>query len=219
MNHKIFITGGSGYIGSALIPQLIKRGHEIRALVRSQSLYKIPTGWGIVSGDVLDNKTYEDKIFPSDTFVHLVGVSHPNPFKKELFVKVDLKSLEQTLDAAISSNIKHFVYLSVAHPAPIMKSYIEVRKKCETLIYQSGLSATIIRPWYVLGPGHYWAYLLIPFYKIFQNIPITRDTARRLGLVTLFELIKPIIYAIDNPPAISVRVIEVPQILNGYFKL
>ena len=110
MNHKIFITGGSGYIGSALIPQLIKRGHEIRALVRSQSLYKIPTGWGIVSGDVLDNKTYEDKIFPSDTFVHLVGVSHPNPFKKELFLKVDLKSLEQTLDAAISSNIKHFVY-------------------------------------------------------------------------------------------------------------
>jgi uncharacterized protein YbjT (DUF2867 family) len=167
---------------------------------------------------VLENNAYKDIIYPCDSLLHLVEASHPNPFKKELFVKVDLKSLEQTLDAAISNNIKHFIYLSVAHPAPIMKSYIEIRKKCEDLICQSGLSATIIRPWYVLGPGHYWAYLLIPFYKIFQNIPATKETANRLGLVKLMQLTKTIIHAIENPPANLVRVIEVPQILSGYFK-
>ena len=216
MNHKIFITGGSGYIGGAVIPQLIKRGHEIRALVRPQSISKIPSGCEVIKGNVLENNSYKDKIFPCDSLLHLVGASHPNPFKKELFVKVDLKSLEQTLDAAVSNDIKHFIYLSVAHPAPIMKSYIEIRKKCEDLICQSGLSATIIRPWYVLGPGHYWAYLLIPFYKIFQNIPGTKETANRLGLVKLRQLTKSIIICIEKPPLNSVRIIEVPDIQKEF---
>jgi len=66
----------------------------------------------------------------------------------------------------VASDIKHFVYVSIARPAPVMKEYIQVRKECEEIITGSGLNASIIRPWYVLGPGHRWPYLLIPFYKI-----------------------------------------------------
>jgi uncharacterized protein YbjT (DUF2867 family) len=216
MKHNVFITGGSGYVGSAVIPQLINRGHAVRTLVRSESLSKLSSNCEVIFGNVLDNKTYKDKIFPSDIVLHLVGVSHPNPFKKDLFNKIDLKSVEQTIEAAISSGTQHFIYLSVAHPAPIMKSYIEIRKKCEVIICESGLSATIIRPWYVLGPGHFWPYLLIPFYKIFRHIASTKETANRLGLVTLTQLTKSIIHAIESPPINSVRLIEVPEIQKRY---
>ena len=61
-----------------------------------------------------------------------------------------------------SAGVQHFVYISVAHPAPMMKAYIEVRSQCEAMIRQSGMNATILRPWYVLGPGHRWPYLLLP---------------------------------------------------------
>lgn len=215
MKHNVFIVGGSGYIGSSVIPHLLTHEHEVHALIRSQSFLKISLDCGFILGDVLDNKTYKNKIINSDTLLHLVGVPHPNPFKKDLFLKVDLKSVEQTLEAAIATGIKHFVYLSVAHPAPVMKNYIEVRKKCEALIYQSGLRSTIIRPWYVVGTKHYWPYLLIPFYKIFQNIESTKETASRLGLVTLPQLTKTIIQAIEKPPTNSVRIVEVQEIQNG----
>ena len=79
--------------------------------------------------------------------------------------------------------------VSVAHPAPAMKAYIEVRTRCEELIRTSGLHATILRPWYVLGPGHYWPYLLKPFYWMARQIPASRAGAKRLGLVTLTQMI------------------------------
>jgi len=56
----------------------------------------------------------------------------------------------------------------------MMKAYIEVRTQCEAMIRQSGMDATILRPWYVLGPGHRWPYFLIPIYKLMELLPATR---------------------------------------------
>ena len=69
-----------------------------------------------------------------------------------------------------------------------MKSYVAVRAECEAALVSSGLKSTILRPWYVLGPGHRWPHLLLPFYWLLEKIPRTREGARRLGLVTLDQL-------------------------------
>lgn len=123
----VFITGGTGYLGQRLVPKLMERGCRVRALARESSLKKLPTGCEAIIGDALNNKTYRDKIRPADTFVHLVGVSHPNPSKADLFRKVDLASVQQAVEAARAAQVKHFVYVSVAQPAPIMKAYVQVR--------------------------------------------------------------------------------------------
>lgn len=73
----VFITGGTGYIGSRLIPRLLQRGHAVRALVRSGSEKKLPPGSAAVSGNALDSSSDSDKVTPADTFVQLVGVAHP----------------------------------------------------------------------------------------------------------------------------------------------
>ncbi len=78
-----------------------------------------------------------------------MGAAHPSPAKAQQFREIDLKSCPESLAAALANNVKHFVYVSVAHPAPTMKAYIEVRTRCEELIRTSGLHATILRPWYV----------------------------------------------------------------------
>ncbi|MGC4097629.1 MAG: hypothetical protein QM706_10970 [Nitrospira sp.] len=70
------------------------------------------------------------------------------------FRAIDLISGLAAIDAAKHIGVDHFVYVSVAHPAPIMKEYIAVRSECEAALLISGLSATILRPWYILGPGH-----------------------------------------------------------------
>ena len=60
----------------------------------------------------------------------------------------------------------------------------------EELIRAAGFSsATILRPWYVLGPEHRWPYALLPVYRLMELIPSTRETALRLGLVTHGEMV------------------------------
>ena len=210
-SRNVFITGGTGYIGQRLIPELLKRGHTLRALVRRGSEAKLPAGAQAVIGDPLNRETFADQISPADTFVQLVGVPHPSPAKAAQFRAIDLVSIQQSVPAAVAAGIEHFVYVSVAHPAPMMKDYIEVRAEGERLIKESGLRATILRPWYVLGPDHRWPYLLMPAYKLFEMLPATRESARRLGLVTLRQMIGALVNAVERPSD-NHHVVEVPEI-------
>ena len=212
--HSVFITGGTGYMGSRLIPRLLERGHEVRALVRSGSEKKLPPGCVPVLGNALDGDSYVHKIAPADTFVQLVGVAHPSPAKAAKFRKVDLVSGLGAVAAAKAAAIRHFVYLSVAHPAPATKAYIALRAECEAAIEAAGLHATILRPWYVLGPGHWWPYLLIPMYKLAELLPQTRGGAQRLGLVTLEQMVTALLAAVENPVN-GIKLVSVPEIRSA----
>jgi len=211
---SVFITGGTGYMGQRLIPRLLERGHNVRALVRSGSEVRLPKGCTPVFGNALDSTTYASQIAPADTFVQLVGVAHPSPAKAAQFRQIDLPSGVGAVHAAKSAGIRHFIYLSVAHPAPMMHAYIAVRTECEAAIEAAGLNASILRPWYVLGPGHRWPYLLIPIYRVAEWIPPTRKGALRLELVTLEQMIRALILAVETP-ASGRKLMGVPEIRSA----
>jgi uncharacterized protein YbjT (DUF2867 family) len=193
---------------------LLSRGHRVTALVRPHSQGKLPSGCEAVSGNALDGSSYRERIKPATTFVQLVGVSHPSPAKAAEFRSIDLVAGREAVAAAVSAHIQHFIYVSVAHPAPMMKAYIEARAECEALIQQSSLNATILRPWYVLGPGHRWPYVLVPAYWLLERISSAREAARRLGLVTLEQMLQALTDAVDSPST-GVRVLGVPEIRAG----
>jgi uncharacterized protein YbjT (DUF2867 family) len=146
------------------------------------------------------------------TVVHLVGTPHPGPAKAAEFISVDLASIRATTQAALTAGAKHIVYVSVAHPAPVMHAYIAARTQGEDLVRATGIPATILRPWYVLGPGHYWPYVLVPVYALLRLFPATRASAARLGLVTRKAIVAALLRAVAAPPADGMRIIEVPAI-------
>jgi uncharacterized protein YbjT (DUF2867 family) len=208
---NVFITGGTGYMGGRLIPLLVKRGHQVKALVREGSETKLPVGASGVIGDALELNSYTADVHGSDTFVHLIGTPHPSPAKAKQFNDVDLVSAQVAINAARDAGVRHFVYLSVAQPAPVMQAFIEVRMKGEAMIRESGIPATFLRPWYVLGPGHWWPYAILPAYWILERLPKTKETARRLGLITIDQMVSALLWAVENPPA-EIQILEVPQI-------
>lgn len=207
----VFIAGATGYMGQKLIPRLLERGHTVRALACPGSEKKLPRGCVPVIGNALDSSSYEYQIAPADTFVQLVGVAHPSPAKAAEFHRIDLPAGLGAVQAATTAGIRHFIYVSVAHPAPMMKEYIAVRVECEQAIAAAGLNATILRPWYVLGPGHRWPYLLVPMYKLAELLPATREGAHRLGLVTLDQMIHALTTAVETPVH-GQRVLSVSEI-------
>jgi uncharacterized protein YbjT (DUF2867 family) len=92
-----------------------------------------------------------------------------------------------------------------------MREYIAARAEAEEFIRASGLKATILRPWYVLGPGRIWPVALLPAYWIFGLLPAARESARRLGLVTRRQMIDAMVQSVEHP-AKGIRILEVPQI-------
>lgn len=207
----ICVTGATGYIGSRLIPLLTRRGHEVRAIVRPGSENKIPDGVAAIVADPLTMDSYTESIRGCDTFIHLIGVPHPSPAKAAEFRAIDLPSVQVAAKAGSDANITHFIYLSVAHPAPMMEEFIAVRAQGEALLRAAGMKATFVRPWYVLGPGHWWPYALLPFYWIAELLPPTRESAQRLGLISISQMLNALLWVVDHPPD-DVRILDVPQI-------
>ena len=213
---EILVTGGTGYVGHQLIATLIAHGHRIRALARRSSIERVPAGASAVVGDALNAESVAAAVRPGDTIVHLVGTPHPSPAKAKEFQQVDLPSIRATVAAAQRVKVSHLVYVSVAQPAPVMRAYLEVRAAGEAMIRGAKLPATILRPWYILGPGHWWPIALVPIYKVAELLPSTRESAQRLGLVTIKQMVQALVSAVENPPAPgTVRIVDVPGIRRG----
>lgn len=208
----IFITGGTGYMGKGLIHLLLGKGYSVKALVRNGSEAKLPAGTTAVVADAFDAKTFEDEIPKNSIFVQLLGVPHPGPKKKDLFKTIDLASARASAIAAKHAGATHFVYVSVAQtPTKIMQDYQQCRAAGEEAIISAGLSSTFIRPWYVIGPKHYWPLFLQPLFKILEAIPSTSQKAKALRLVYLPQMLKALLYAIENPVQ-GIRILEIADI-------
>jgi len=208
----VLVTGGTGYLGRALVEALIARGHSVRVLSRPESATRVPEGAEAVIGDALSAESVRAALRPGDTVVHLVGTPHPGPSKAAEFERVDLASIKATVAAARVAGILHLVYVSVAQPAPVMKAYVAARVAGEATIAAAGLRATVLRPWYVLGPGHRWPLLLMPFYAIASLLPGLRVGARRLGLVTLDQMVRALVRAVELPAPKGISIVDVPMI-------
>ena len=209
----VFITGGTGYVGRRLAEALVARGHRVRVLARPASLSRVPAGVGAVVGDALDANSYVSALRPGETLVHLVGTPHPSPSKASEFQRVDLPSIAGAVSAGSSANVGHLVYVSVAHPAPVMEAYIAVRIAGERAIAAAGLTATVLRPWYILGPGHWWPVVLKPVYGLLRVFPRARAGAQRLGLVTIAQMVRALVCAVEDPPTPgTMRILDVPAI-------
>jgi len=209
----ILVTGGTGYIGQNLIPLLLTRGHRVRVLARVESEKRVPAGAEPVIGDALSEDSVAAALRPGDTLIHLVGTPHPSPSKAEQFQKIDLVSIRASVSAARRIKPAQLVYVSVAQPAPILQAYLWVRALGESMIREAGLTATIVRPWYVLGPGRRWPKLIVPLYKLAELFPATRATAERLELVTIEQFVNAMVSAAENPPpGGQQRIVDVPAI-------
>ena len=202
-------------MGKRLIRQLLTRNHRVIALIRKGSESKLPKGAAAVTANAFDAQSFEHAVPTNCVFVQLLGVPHPNPKKAPLFDLIDLNSVKQSALAAKHAGVSHFIYVSVSmEPSSLLHAYQHTRKQGEEVCRNAGLNCTFIRPWYVLGPGHWWPVLLLPLYFIARLIPSLKHKAKAFDLVTIHQMIKTLINTVEAQPE-SLKIINIQEIKSA----
>ncbi|MFL5011172.1 SDR family oxidoreductase [Rhizobium sp.] len=136
----ILVTGATGNVGRQVVEHLVKRGANVRALVRDPSKADFPAGVSVVQGEFLDVDSLRNAMSGVSTLFLLSAVV-PDEFTQALIA----------LNVARSAGIERIVYLSVIHA----DLYVNVphfagKFGVERMIEQMGLKATILRPAYFI---------------------------------------------------------------------
>ncbi|WP_434136764.1 NmrA/HSCARG family protein (plasmid) [Pseudomonas luteola] len=136
----ILVTGATGRVGSQVIQQLLKRGANVRALVRDPFNATFPAEVDVVQGEMLDIDSLRSAFDGVSTFFLLNAVA-PDEFTQALLA----------LNIAREAGVERVVYLSVLHADRFVNvPHFAVKSGAERMIMQMGFSATILRPAYFI---------------------------------------------------------------------
>ena len=151
----IFVTGGTGFIGQALIRHLVEAGHRVRMLIRpSHQTPKLPVGIPveIAVTSIQDENGLRAAMAGVDTVYHLAGVERRGV--SENLLAIDIRGTRAVLEAAVGAGAKRFFFTSHlgadrASAFPVLKT----KAISEEYIRRSGLDFTIMRTAIVFGPN------------------------------------------------------------------
>lgn len=136
----ILVTGATGNVGRNVIEQLVKRGADVRALVRDPSKAGFPAGVEVVKGDLLDVDSLRAAFSGVSTLFLLNGV-----------VADEYTQALVALAVAREAGIERIVYLSVIHSDVYVNvPHFAGKFGVERMIEQMGMKATILRPAYFM---------------------------------------------------------------------
>lgn len=149
---RIFVTGGSGFVGKAIIDELLRRGFSVSALMRHAVPARIEK-IHVVQGDLSDPDTLESVIRGCVAVIHLVGIIRENPRKGITFESVHCDGTQAVVDATIRAGVKRYVHMSaLGTRADAVSRYHQTKYFAEQYVQQSGLDWTILRPSLIHGP-------------------------------------------------------------------
>lgn len=152
MLKRIFVTGGTGFVGSAVIRELLARNFEVSALVNHRDL---PFGGRVkaIRGDLFDSAALEGALAGCDGVIHLIGIIMEKPAKGITFEHIHVDGTMSIVDAARRAGVRRYIHMSALGTRPNAASqYHQTKYKAEEYVRQSGLDWTIFRPSMIHGP-------------------------------------------------------------------
>jgi uncharacterized protein YbjT (DUF2867 family) len=136
----ILVTGATGRVGRQVVEQLVKRGADVRVLVRDPAKADFPAGVDVAKGEMLDIDALR-AAFAGVSSLFLLNAVAGDEFTQALIA----------LNVAREAGVERVVYLSVIHADRFVNvPHFAVKFGAERMIQQMGFSATILRPTYFI---------------------------------------------------------------------
>jgi NADH dehydrogenase len=147
--NRIFVTGGTSFLGLRVVAALIEQGADVTVLVRPENEDKLGAlrrHVRLVSGNVWDRASLKGRSRGHGAVVHLVGSIHAQPERGLTFQQLNLVSARNAISMAVSDGVPYFVLLSaVAKPLGVSSEYIYSKREAEDYLRGSGLTWAIVR--------------------------------------------------------------------------
>ncbi|HVS99347.1 MAG TPA: NAD-dependent epimerase/dehydratase family protein [Solirubrobacterales bacterium] len=173
---KVFVTGGTGFIGGALVRQLRARGDDVVALVRTPAKGAAleELGCTLVAGDLGDERAIRAGIEGCDAVIHAAAIYEVGipASEREAMREANVGGTERVLGAALEAKIAKVVYVSTVgifgntagqivdegyqHQGEFLSEYEKTKWEAHQVAKRSideGLPCVIVQPGGVYGPG------------------------------------------------------------------
>ena len=202
----ILITGGTGFIGRALVRHLFDAGYSVRTLLRpsprTPRLPKsVPVEVAVVGlGDV---RGLRAALRDVETVIHLAGTEHQG--RNANLMGTDIQGTQNLAQAAKQAGVERFIYLSHigadrASAFPVLKA----KGIAEEHIRKSGVPHTIVRSSIVYGPeDHFTTKIASLLRRALVFFPMPGDGQTRIQPLWVEDLVTCLLWAMENPETIN----------------
>jgi UDP-glucose 4-epimerase len=112
---SVLVTGANGFLGSALVNDLLESGYNVRALVRNPALPSYRKAVEVIAGDIRDPQCTKQASAGCDTIVHLAGQAHAlddDHVSDQDYQSINVDGTKHLLDGAVASNVRQFIFAS-----------------------------------------------------------------------------------------------------------
>jgi len=150
---RVALFGGTGFVGSYIIDQLVESGHLPRILVRSNSHNKIisPDRCEIVEGNIANTDDIMNALEKADAVIYTIGIIREFPRQGITYEKLHFESAVKCMDAAAEKGIKRFILMSANGVCPDGTGYQKTKWMSEQYLKNTSLNWTIFRPSLIFG--------------------------------------------------------------------
>jgi nucleoside-diphosphate-sugar epimerase len=219
---RVLVTGASGFIGGVLCEELLKRGHEVIALVRRAG--SEPPGTRAVVGDLGDGGRLArvlDEERPG-WVMHLAAEIASQRSERKLR-EVNVQGTERLLAACLAvaghdpaagprvvfcstvvTGDAKGALLTEQEPLPVETPYGRSKQEGERLLFQAGLPSVVIRPSHVYGPGGWYANELVAQLRRPGRFAVIGSGENLWDVVHVSDVVEALILAAESAPAGSI---------------
>ena len=203
---KVFVTGGTGFVGNEVIRQLVAAKHVVRALVRegSEDKLAVEANVEVVFGDATDPDSLNATMAGCDAVIHLVGIIREFPRRGITFEKLHVDATGNILQAAAKQGVRRYLHMSAnGTRANGQTGYHRSKWQAEELVRDSGLDWTIFRPSLIFGPGSEFVDMLAEMIRRLPLVPVLGNGRYRMQPVAVAQVAASFVKALKMPQTIG----------------
>jgi len=199
---KLALTGGTGFVGQAVIERACAQGIPVRALARREQAPCEGVEW--VPGDLADSAALARLVEGTDAVLHVAGVVNtPDPMGFHLG---NVAGTEALVAAASDAGVNRFVFVSsLAAREPRLSSYGKSKRHAEEVVQASGLDWTIVRPPAIYGPRDRE---ILDMFKAARWGVVPMPPRGRSSIIHVDDLARLLLAFLPADPALSGRIFE-----------
>jgi uncharacterized protein YbjT (DUF2867 family) len=196
----IALTGATGYVGARVVRRLLRREHDVRALVRrpDRAGPLADLGVALVAGDLSDPAALAALVADAGAVVHLVGIIVEA--RKQTFEGVHVAGTRSLLAAARSAGAQLVVHMSAlgARAEAGATRYHQTKWRAEEEVRASGLPHVVLRPSLIAGPGNAALKTIVDMIRLSPVVPVIGNGRYELQPVWVEDVAEAFALAIER---------------------